>query len=111
MHLHRFFYPFDFMKNRVLIKEPEIVFQIRKVLDKSEKFLSGVKAKKFDEKEIRNLLYDVPNEIKTYVPSSSIESYKDGIENRFIKVEDPRENLEEAYVLGYHKREEVIKVI
>ena len=81
---------------------------VRKIIDKTEKFLTGVKPKKFDEKEMRIELYSVPDTISTGLPTSTIEKYKEDLDNELIEVEDPRRTLTEPFTLSYHSRKAVV---
>ncbi|MEM0333228.1 MAG: hypothetical protein QXX30_02055 [Candidatus Aenigmatarchaeota archaeon] len=67
---------------------------------------SGIKTKKFDEKEVRNLLYNV-NISSENIPNYLFEEYKNQIENGIIEVEDPRKTLISTYGLSYYRRKKV----
>jgi len=82
---------------------------LRVFIDKAEKFLSDVKPKRFDEKEIREKLYDVPKEINTSIPQYSIDKYRENVENGVLEIEDPRKSLFKPYLLGYHRRKIVVE--
>ncbi|MEM0481261.1 MAG: hypothetical protein QXQ14_03735 [Candidatus Aenigmatarchaeota archaeon] len=75
----------------------------RKIIYTSENFLSGLKTKKFDEKEIRKALYDIKFE-NLSIPSKAIENYKEKVENELIEIEDPRKVLLFPYSISWHRR-------
>jgi hypothetical protein len=88
---------------------PYLPKSFRKAIDVSEKFLSGIKTKPFDEREIREELYGASKRIKTSLPNYILEEFRDKIENGSIKIENPRETLFTPFSLGYHQREIVLE--
>jgi hypothetical protein len=73
---------------------PYLPKNIRKMIDVSEKFLSGIKLKPFDEREIRAELYEASKSLKTSLPGYVVEKFREKIEDSLsIKVENPREIL------------------
>jgi len=88
---------------------PYLPKKARKIIDRTEKFLSNVKPKKFDKKEIAERLYEVPKFLDTSIPNYVLEKYRENIESGKIEVENPRETLAKPYVLGYHRRAIVVQ--
>jgi len=89
---------------------PYLPRTFRKAIDVGEKFLSGIKIKPFDEREIREELYEASKRIKTSLPSCILEEFREKLENGVsIKVENPRETLFTPFSLGYHQREIVLE--
>jgi hypothetical protein len=88
---------------------PYLPKSLRKTIDISEKFLSGIKIKAFDEREIREELYEASKRIKTSLPSCILEEFRDKIENGSIEIENPRKALFIPFSLGYHDREVVLE--
>jgi len=88
---------------------PYLPRKARKVIDLIEKWLSGIKLKEFDEKEIRNSLLEVPRVVRHKVPRKAFEKYLDELENGLIEIEDPRKLLYKPFVLSYHRRKAVVE--
>ena len=82
---------------------------IRKLLFRTGEFLSGVKRKKFDEREIRKELYSLPDVVPNHVHPRIIERFKEKVENEEIEVEDTGKTLFKLSMLGYYRRPVVIK--
>ena len=87
---------------------PYLPKNVRRFIDKSEKWLSGIKIKKFDEKELRELLSNVPKKVQHQIPKNAVNKFLEELENGLIEIENPRETLIEAFVLSYHRRKIVI---
>ncbi len=82
---------------------------IRKILFRTGEILGGVKRKKFDEKEIRQELYSLPEVVSNSVPPKVIERFKEKVENEEIEIEDTGETLFSLSMLGYYRRPIVVK--
>ncbi|MDL1966944.1 MAG: hypothetical protein LWW90_09850, partial [Candidatus Desulfofervidus auxilii] len=82
---------------------------IRKILFTAGELLSGNKRKKFDEKEIRDELYILPETVKNNVPGNVRERFKERVVNCEIELEDVRKTLPFYYISGYYKRSPVIE--
>lgn len=82
---------------------------VRKAIDESEKFLSGIKLKPFDEREMRRELYEASQRIKNITAlSSHIDKFREDLENNFIEIKDARKELYLPFSLGYTARKIVL---
>ena len=88
---------------------PYLPKKARRALDSIEKWLSGIKLKEFDEKEIVNSLLQVPKVVQHKVPRKAVERYLEELENGLIEVEDPRKLLYKPFVLSYYRRKVVVR--
>jgi len=82
---------------------------VRKSIDASEKFLSGIKVGKFDEREIREELYENSKAILSSLPDKVFDKFREDIDNGIIEVENPREILREPFSFGYWERRKVLE--
>lgn len=83
---------------------------VRKGIDASEKFLSGIKVGKFDEREIREELYEDSKMIRSGLPNLVFERFREDVENGIIEVEDAREIQRKPFSLGYWERRKVAEL-
>lgn len=67
---------------------------------------SGIKTKEFDEKRMRELLYNVKINSEN-IPNDIVENFKERIDNGIIEIEDPRKTLLSPYSLSYFRRKKV----
>jgi len=84
--------------------------RIRKAIDKSRRFLANIKVKPFNEKEICEELYNASIRLENVssLPSYVFEEFRDKLNKRIIKLENPEEKLAIPYVLGYYRKEIVL---
>jgi len=80
---------------------------LRGSIYKVQTFLSGLKTKKFDEKEMRELLYNIKIE-STSIPKSSIDRFREEIDNEIIEIEDPRKVLLDPLAISWFRRKVVV---
>jgi hypothetical protein len=99
----------QFLGNLIEKAWPYTPKNIRKFIDISEKYFSGIKIKPFDEREIRKELYENSKIIKTSLPKYIIDEFRDKLENGIIEIENPRETLFKPYLLGYHDNRIVLE--
>ena len=82
---------------------------IRKGIDASGKFLSGIKVGKFDEREIREELYENSKAVLSSLPNKVFDRFREDIENGIIEVENAREIQRDPFSLGYWERGKVLE--
>ncbi|AKG38396.1 hypothetical protein MA03_02710 [Infirmifilum uzonense] len=76
---------------------------LRKFLYEAQIYLSGIEKRKFDEKEIREILYNIKIDSEN-IPEYVIEKYKENVENKTIEIENPEETLLTPYTISYWRR-------
>ena len=76
---------------------------LRKFLYESQIHLSGIKKKKFDEREIRENLYNIKIDSQN-IPKAAIERFKEDVDNGTIEIENPEETLFNPYSVSYWRR-------
>ena len=82
---------------------------IRKGIDASEKFLSGVKVGKFDEREIREELYENSKAVLSSLPNKVFDRFREDLDNGIIEIENAREIQRRPFSFGYWKRRKVLE--
>jgi hypothetical protein len=76
---------------------------LRKTIYSIQTFISGLKTREFDEKEMRELLYNIKID-SSNIPQSSIDRFKEEIDNELIELEDPREVLLHPWSVSWLRR-------
>ena len=76
---------------------------LRKTVYELGIFLSRLKVKKFDERELREILYDIKVD-STSIPRTVIERFRERVDSGAIELEDPREKLYHPYALSWYRR-------
>jgi hypothetical protein len=79
---------------------------LRKLIYKSQTFASALKTENFDEREIRETLYNIKIDSPS-IPQSSIERFKEEIDNEVIEIEDPRKVLLHPWSISWFRRKVV----
>jgi len=82
---------------------------VKKAIDSSEKFLSGIKIGKFNEREIREELYENSKAILSSLPNEVFDKFREDIENGIIEVVNVREIQKRPFSLGYWERRKVLE--
>jgi hypothetical protein len=79
---------------------------LRKAIYETQVRISGIKPRDFDEREMREKLYNIsinsPN-----IPKSAVERFKDEVEDGLIEIEDPRKVLIDSWALSWYRRKVV----
>jgi len=76
---------------------------LRRTIYSTQIFVSGLKTRNFDEKEMRELLYNIKIESPN-IPQSSIDRFKEEIDNELIELEDPRKVLLRPWSISWLRR-------
>jgi len=76
---------------------------VRKAIYETQIRISGIKSRKFDEREMREKLYNIKID-STNIPKSAIERFKDEVEGGLIEIEDPRKTLLDPWALSWFRR-------
>jgi hypothetical protein len=76
---------------------------IRKAIYETQIRISGIKSRKFDEREMREKLYNIKIDSPN-IPKSAIERFKDEVEDGLIEIEDPRKTLLDPWALSWFRR-------
>jgi hypothetical protein len=79
---------------------------LRETIYSIQAFISGLKTRNFDEKEMRELLYNIKIESSS-IPQSSIDRFKEEIDNELIELEDPRKALLHPFSISWLRRKVV----
>jgi len=82
---------------------------VRRGIDASEKFLSGIKVGRFDEREIRRELYENSKAILSSLPNNVFDKFREDVDNGIIEVENAREIQRKPFSLGYWERRKVLE--
>ena len=82
---------------------------VRKMIDASEKFLSGIKVGKFDEREVREELYENSRLVFSSLPKKVFDKFRGDVDNGIIEVENAREIQRNPSSLGYWERRKVLE--
>ena len=82
---------------------------VRKGVDACEKFLSGIKVGKFDEREIREELYEYSKLVLSSLPHRVFDRFREDVDSGVIEVEDAREIQRSPFSLGYWERRKVLE--
>jgi len=82
---------------------------VRKMIDASEKFLSGIKVGKFDEREVREELYENSRLVFSSLPKKVFDKFREDVDNGIIEVENAREIQRNPSSLGYWERRKVLE--
>jgi len=75
----------------------------RKTIYKTHTFLLSLKARKFDEREIRKLLYDMELN-SSNISRHTIDRFKEEVENGLVEIEDPRKSLLNPWTISWYRR-------
>jgi hypothetical protein len=76
---------------------------IRKAIYETQIRISGIKSRKFNEREMREKLYNIKIDSPN-IPKSAIERFKDEVEGGLIEIEDPRKTLLDPWALSWFRR-------
>ena len=76
---------------------------LRKSLYSTEIFLSNLKPKRFDEREIREELYNIRIDSQN-IPKSAVDRFKEEVDNEIIEIEDPRKLLLDPWAISWYRR-------
>jgi len=89
---------------------PYLPKRARRIIDKTRRFLAGIRVDRFDEEVIYEELYAASLRLEkvSSIPRYVFEEFRDRLEKRVIKVENPEEKLVSPYSLGYYRRELVL---
>ena len=89
---------------------PYLPKKIRRFIDKFRRFITNIKVKPFDEREIYEELYNASLRLEkiSSLPSYVFEEFRDKLNKKIIKVENPEEKLAIPYCLGYYRKEIVL---
>lgn len=82
----------------------------RKVIESLDAGLWGRKIDQFDERDIREELYEASKNIKTSLPNGILEEFRRRLEDGVsIQIENPSEKLVIPFALGYHRRKIILE--
>ena len=79
---------------------------LRKSIYATQTFLSNLKTKEFDEREIREQLYNIRVDSLS-IPQTSINRFKEEVDNGIIELEDPRKVLLHPWAISWFRRKVV----
>jgi hypothetical protein len=76
---------------------------LRKAIYETQIRISGIKPRNFDEREMREKLYNIKIDSPN-IPKSAVERFKDEVEDGLIEIEDPRKVLLDPWALSWFRR-------